>query len=83
MYEYNAINETLLPIKNKIDGLHSIKIKVKTPIERLEEGEIMVMTQIENKVIQMGVKAATNTTTISLTGSFEVKIVSVQLLSNK
>ena len=73
VYEYKEINETLIQIKNKIDGLHNIEIKLKTPFEKLEEGEITIVTQIENKVIQTTAKVVTKNTKLSIIGNFEVK----------
>lgn len=72
LYEYKPIDGSLTQIKNKIDGIHNVDLRIKTPFELLEYGEVIVVTQVQNYVFETTVNVVTDHTNISLLGNLQV-----------
>lgn len=72
LYEYQPIDGALKQIKSKIDGVHNVVLKLYTPFELLEKGEIIIVTQKKNYFFETNVDFITIHTNISLIGDLQV-----------
>ncbi len=59
-------------MKNKLNGIHHMTIKLNTPFELVETGQITTTTRIENYSFESAVQVDTPHTNISLMGNVQV-----------
>lgn len=73
-YQYYPLVKDSGAVKNKskLHGIHDLTINFYTPFDLLERGKILIVTTVENFIIDTKAHMITNSTNMSLFGTVEV-----------